>query len=61
MAGKGKRADAIGYMRASSATNVGEGRDSEARQRKAIESYVKATGTGRYRQPRGARQEQCAT
>ena len=32
-------------MRTSSATNVGEGKDSEARQRKAIESYAKAAGT----------------
>ena len=42
MAGKGKRVEAIAYMRTSSATNVGEGKDSEARQRKAIESYAKA-------------------
>jgi DNA invertase Pin-like site-specific DNA recombinase len=44
MAGKGKRVEAIGYMRTSSATNVGDGKDSEARQRKAIESYAKAAG-----------------
>ena len=44
MAGKGKRVDAVGYMRTSSATNVGEGKDSEARQRNAIESYAKAAG-----------------
>lgn len=44
MAGKGKRLEAFGYMRTSSATNVGEGKDSEARQRKAIESYAKAAG-----------------
>ena len=31
-------------MRTSSATNVGDGKDSEARQRKAIEGYAKATG-----------------
>jgi DNA invertase Pin-like site-specific DNA recombinase len=31
-------------MRTSSATNVGEGKDSEARQRKAIEAYAKAAG-----------------
>jgi hypothetical protein len=31
-------------MRTSSATNVGDGTDSEARQRKAIEGYAKATG-----------------
>jgi DNA invertase Pin-like site-specific DNA recombinase len=45
MAGKGKRKiDAIGYMRTSSATNVGRDKDSEARQRAAIESYAKASG-----------------
>lgn len=31
-------------VRISSATNVGEGKDSEARQRKAIEGYAKAAG-----------------
>ncbi len=31
-------------MRTSSATNVGEGKDSEARQRKAIEAYAKSAG-----------------
>ena len=31
-------------MRTSSAANVGEGKDSEARQRKAIESYAKGAG-----------------
>jgi DNA invertase Pin-like site-specific DNA recombinase len=44
MSTKGKRFEVIGYMRTSSATNVGEGKDSEARQRKAIESYAKAAG-----------------
>jgi DNA invertase Pin-like site-specific DNA recombinase len=44
MAGKGKRVEAIGYMRTSSATNVGEGKDSEARQRKAIEGYARSAG-----------------
>ena len=44
MAGKGKTVEAIAYMRTSSATNVGEGKDSEARQRKAIESYAKSAG-----------------
>jgi hypothetical protein len=40
MVGKGKRKiEAIGYMRTSSATNVGRDKDSEARQRAAIESY----------------------
>lgn len=42
MAGKSKWVEAVAYMRTSSATNVGEGKDSEARQRKAIESYAKA-------------------
>jgi DNA invertase Pin-like site-specific DNA recombinase len=44
MAAKGKRVEAIGYMRTSSATNVGDGKDSEGRQRKAIEGYAKAAG-----------------
>jgi DNA invertase Pin-like site-specific DNA recombinase len=44
MSNKGKQVEAIGYMRTSSATNVGEGKYSEARQRKAIESYAKAAG-----------------
>ena len=45
MAGKGKRKiEAIGYMRTSSATNVGRDKDSEVRQRAAIESYAKAAG-----------------
>ena len=40
----GKQLEAIGYLRTSSATNVGEGKDSEARQRKAIEGYAKTAG-----------------
>jgi DNA invertase Pin-like site-specific DNA recombinase len=44
MAIKGKRVEALAYMRTSSASNVGEGKDSEARQRKAIEGYAKAAG-----------------
>jgi hypothetical protein len=44
MADKGKRVEAVGYMRTSSAANVGDGKDSEARQRKAIEGYAKASG-----------------
>jgi DNA invertase Pin-like site-specific DNA recombinase len=39
-----KTVSAFGYMRTSSATNVGDGKDSEARQRKAIETYAKAAG-----------------
>jgi hypothetical protein len=42
MVRKEKQAEAIGYMRTSSATNVGEGKDSEARQRKTIEDYAKS-------------------
>jgi DNA invertase Pin-like site-specific DNA recombinase len=42
MAGKWKRVEAIGYMRTSSAANIGEGKDSEARQRRAIEAHAKA-------------------
>jgi hypothetical protein len=37
----GKRVEAIGYMRTSSAANIGDGKDSEAR---PIEGYAKATG-----------------
>lgn len=44
MARKGKRVEAVAYMRTSSATNVGEGKDSEKRQRAAIESYAKSAG-----------------
>jgi DNA invertase Pin-like site-specific DNA recombinase len=44
MVGKRKRVEAIGYMRTSSAANVGEGKDSEARQRKAIEAFAKLAG-----------------
>jgi DNA invertase Pin-like site-specific DNA recombinase len=44
MANKRKMVEAIGYMRTSSATNVGGDKDSEKRQRKAIESYAKSAG-----------------
>jgi len=44
MAGKGKRVETFGYVRTSSAANVGDGKDSEIRQRKAIEAYAKAAG-----------------
>src|ERR1700722_78227 len=44
MVRKVKRLEAIGYMRTSSATNVGDGKDSETRQRKAIEGYAKSAG-----------------
>jgi DNA invertase Pin-like site-specific DNA recombinase len=36
--------EVVGYMRTSSTTNVGDGKDSEARQRKAIEGYAKTSG-----------------
>jgi DNA invertase Pin-like site-specific DNA recombinase len=35
---------AVGYMRTSSATNVGEDKDSERRQRAAIEAYARSAG-----------------
>jgi len=44
VADEGKRVEVVGYMRTSSATNVGDGKDSEARQPKAIEGYAKASG-----------------
>jgi DNA invertase Pin-like site-specific DNA recombinase len=44
MARRGKPVEAIGYMRTSSAANVGEGKDSEARQRKAIGGYAESAG-----------------
>jgi DNA invertase Pin-like site-specific DNA recombinase len=44
MAGKGKQVEAIGYLRTSSAANVGEGKDSETRQRRAIERHARAAG-----------------
>lgn len=39
-----QRKQAIGYIRTSSATNIGEGKDSERRQRIAIERYAKRAG-----------------
>lgn len=39
-----KRKQAIGYLRTSSATNVGEDKDSEKRQRIAIERFAKRAG-----------------
>jgi DNA invertase Pin-like site-specific DNA recombinase len=44
MAGVRKRVEAVGYMRTSSAPNVGRDKDSEKRQRAAIEGYAKAAG-----------------
>ncbi len=49
MAGKGKRVEAVGYMRTSSTTNVGDGKDSEARQRRAIDSRTIAMSSFRAR------------
>ena len=39
-----KRKEAIGYLRTSSAANVGEGKDSDKRQRVAIERFASRTG-----------------
>jgi DNA invertase Pin-like site-specific DNA recombinase len=44
MARKAKPVKALAYMRTSSATNVGEDKDSEARQREAIAVYAKRHG-----------------
>ena len=44
MASKRNRLDAVAYMRTSSATNVGLDKDSEKRQRAAIERYAKRAG-----------------
>jgi hypothetical protein len=42
MTHKKKLVGAVAYMRASTTTNVGEGKDSERRQRAAIEAYAKS-------------------
>lgn len=44
MARKAKHVTALAYMRTSSATNVGDDKDSEARQRDAIAAYAKHHG-----------------
>ena len=44
MAIKGKRVQAVAYLRTSSATNVGADKDSDKRQRQAIEAYAKHAG-----------------
>lgn len=44
MANKRKRIEAVAYMRTSSATNVGPDKDSEPRQRRAIERFAKQAG-----------------
>jgi DNA invertase Pin-like site-specific DNA recombinase len=44
MATKGKRVEAVAYLRTSSAANVGQDKDSERRQRLAIERFAKHAG-----------------
>lgn len=44
MSRKRNQVQAVGYVRTSSAANVGDGKDSERRQRAAIQSYAKAAG-----------------
>jgi DNA invertase Pin-like site-specific DNA recombinase len=44
MARKGKLIEAVAYIRTSSATNVGADKDSDKRQRAAIEGYAKRVG-----------------
>jgi DNA invertase Pin-like site-specific DNA recombinase len=44
MANKGKRVEAVAYIRTSSAANVGTDKDSDKRQRAAIEGFAKRTG-----------------
>jgi hypothetical protein len=39
------RVQAVGYVRTSSAANVGADRDSEPRQRRAIERFAKSAAT----------------
>ncbi|MET4789562.1 DNA invertase Pin-like site-specific DNA recombinase [Bradyrhizobium japonicum] len=44
MAGKAKRVEAVAYIRTSSAANIGADKDSDKRQRAAIESFAKRAG-----------------
>lgn len=44
MASKAKLTEAVAYMRTSSAANIGTDKDSEKRQREAIERYAKQAG-----------------
>jgi DNA invertase Pin-like site-specific DNA recombinase len=44
MSAKGKRVEAVAYIRTSSAANVGSDKDSDKRQRTAIESFAKRAG-----------------
>jgi hypothetical protein len=41
MASKGKKVEAVAYIRTSSATNVGPDKDSDKRQRAAIDAFAK--------------------
>jgi hypothetical protein len=43
-AGKGKPVEVVGYMRTWPATNVGDGKDSEARERRGIGGDATASG-----------------
>jgi hypothetical protein len=51
MAGKGKQVEAVAYIRTSSAANVGADKDSDKRQRAAIEGYA---GRSWWRAPIGS-------
>ena len=44
MASKAKMVEAVAYIRTSSAANVGADKDSDKRQRAAIEGYAKRAG-----------------
>jgi hypothetical protein len=44
MASNGKKVEAVAYIRTSSAANVGADKDSDKRQRAAIEGYAKRAG-----------------
>lgn len=44
MAGKGKKIEAVAYIRTSSAANVGADKDSDKRQRAAIEAFARRAG-----------------
>jgi DNA invertase Pin-like site-specific DNA recombinase len=46
LAGKRNHVKAVGYVRTSSATNVGADKDSEPRQRRAIQRFAKSAGYG---------------
>jgi len=48
MAFKGKRVEAVAYIRTSSAANVGADKDSDKRQRAAIKAELRAWQAGAY-------------